>query len=373
MVRHAGGIHKTVALQNLVTQPLKSFKKLTGKDGILTSHDQNLYHRQATEAAQDFLYNYENPGVDVSSKVNQQLAEEIRDNKNRLKPIIENIIFLGRHNIAFRGHRDDGPLFSRDLEPRQKNSDADSHVSNDGNFSSLLQFRVSSGDKILANHLKNTSSRATYISKITQNEFISMCGAEIREEILRRVNEAGIYSIGFDETTDESSKSQISLFLRYVYRGNLREDFIGFIDAFEDLANDKKEERIPYLSDEEEYEAVRREIASEKSYLSLTGKVLGKIVIRKMKRMNLQMMKCVGIGTDECAVMVSEVRGAVKEIQSEAPNALRTSCFNHKLNNSLSSNKVLQVKNTVGIMKSIVAFFSKYPKRCVVLLTKLTM
>ena len=381
VVHHAGGIHKTVALQNLVTQPLKSFKKLTGKDGALTIHDQNLYHRQATEAAQDFLYIYENPGADVSSKVNQQLAEEIRDNRNRLKPIVESIIFLGRQNISFRGHRDNGSLFSKDLE----NPDVDSDVSNDGNFRSLLRFRVNSGDKTLENHLKNSSSRATYISKTTQNEFISICGTEIKEEILKKVNEAGIYSIGFDETTDESGKSEISLFLRYVYCGKLREDFIGFVDAFEDLVNNKKEEETSYLSDEEEYEAVREEIAAERSRpfhysqsdeldfeLSLTGKALGKIVIKKMKKMNLQMMKCIGISTDECAVMVSEMKGAVKEIQSEAPNALRTSCFNHKLNNSLSSsNKVSQVRNAVGIMKSTVAFFSKHPKRCTVLLTKL--
>lgn len=32
------------------------------------------------------------------------------ENRKRLKSIIEAVIFLGRQNIAFRAHRDDGPL-----------------------------------------------------------------------------------------------------------------------------------------------------------------------------------------------------------------------------------------------------------------------
>lgn len=43
------------------------------------------------------------------NQVNNQRLQQIEENRARLKPIIESIIFLGRQNIALRGHRDDGP------------------------------------------------------------------------------------------------------------------------------------------------------------------------------------------------------------------------------------------------------------------------
>jgi hypothetical protein len=42
--------------------------------------------------------------------LDEQRMKEIKENR-RLKPIIKSIMFLGRQNIALRGHRDDGHLF----------------------------------------------------------------------------------------------------------------------------------------------------------------------------------------------------------------------------------------------------------------------
>lgn len=36
--------------------------------------------------------------------------QEIKENQERVIPIIESIIFYGKQNIPFRGHRDDGQL-----------------------------------------------------------------------------------------------------------------------------------------------------------------------------------------------------------------------------------------------------------------------
>lgn len=46
------------------------------------------------------------------------------------------------------------------------------------------------------------------------------------------------YSIIFDETTDLSGKTQISLALRYLSpcENIVREDFIGFMDGFEEAS-----------------------------------------------------------------------------------------------------------------------------------------
>jgi len=74
-----------------------------------------------------------------------------------------------------------------------------------------LKFQVNSGDKVLENHLKTVSARATYISKTVQNELIDCCGQGIFSDVLHSVHDSRFYSIMFDKTTDISHMSQMSL------------------------------------------------------------------------------------------------------------------------------------------------------------------
>lgn len=344
--RNEGGYHKNVPLKALVTEPLTNFKDLIGAKGHLEQHARNHYHMDAVAKGKNFLKAYDNPSSEIVNLVNKQHLNQAEENRKRLIPIVKTVILLGRQNIPFRGHRDDGPLT------------ADAPICNEGNFRAMLRFRVDAGDKELENHLQSASNRATYISKTVQNEIISCCGLDILDTILSRVRSSGFYAIIFDETSDASNKSQISLVLRYVHFDShtvIREDFVSFIDAFGDMSE--------AAALEEEVDTMK---ASEE--LSLTGKSLGQIVIRKMKALQLLPLQCVAIGTDCCSVMLSEERGAVKEVQSWATHAVETPCYNHKLNNSLSqSSKIHAVENAVGVMKEVISFFS-FPKRSTALL-----
>ena len=95
-------------LTKLVTLPLISFSKLTGEKGDLEIHQSRLYHKSAVEAAKEFLISYHDSGRSVICQVDKNLLTQIQENRRRLIPIIETIIFLGRQNIPLRGHRDDG-------------------------------------------------------------------------------------------------------------------------------------------------------------------------------------------------------------------------------------------------------------------------
>ncbi|XP_077306272.1 52 kDa repressor of the inhibitor of the protein kinase-like [Lithobates pipiens] len=215
---------------------------------------------------------------------------------------------------------------------------------NEGNFRELLRYRVASGDKVLEKHLLTASSRATYISKSTQNDIIGCCGDEISNIIVARIKEACYFSIIFDETTDISHTEQLTLNFRYVYNGSIREDFIKFVDAYEF--------------------ATQNESQSDNSEPRLTGKVLGQMVIQLIKDLSLDITHCVGIGTDSCSVMSSEVAGAVSEILRVAPNSCRCPCYNHCLNNSISkSSQVSAVRNAVAVVKSTISFFNQSAKR----------
>jgi len=68
------------------------------------------------------------------------------------------LIFLGRQNIALRGHCDDGSV----------NDLSDNPLENEGNFRELLKYKILSENIALENHLKNAEATTTYTSKTTQ-------------------------------------------------------------------------------------------------------------------------------------------------------------------------------------------------------------
>ena len=98
--------------------------------------------------------------------VTKKYKHEIEENRKVLTPIIDTIMTLGRLGLPFRGHRDDSKYHPKVGEY------STGWVSN---FVELLQFRVRGGDKVLEQHLKNCSGNASYISKTSQNDWISCC------------------------------------------------------------------------------------------------------------------------------------------------------------------------------------------------------
>jgi hypothetical protein len=80
-----------------------------------------------------------------------------------------------------------------------------------------LWFSVEAGDTVLGEHLQNSVSNATYISNTTQNQLIEACGTLVREVILKRIKEAKSFSVVYDETTDISTISQLSVVITFVH------------------------------------------------------------------------------------------------------------------------------------------------------------
>lgn len=343
-----GGSYQTnTLLGRLVKAPLQAFDDLLGKNGALLKHQQNHYHQKSVEVGKNFLRAYHQPEFEVANQVCTQRKNQIKENRERLRPIVSSIIFCGRQNISLRAHRDDGMFLHPD-------TDADKGpVANDGNFRALLRFRVDSGDLNLRHHLETASSNATYISKTTQNHLIAACKDEIQETILARVRNARFFSILFDETTDVSATEQLSLSFRYLHNGQIREDFITFCDAYEEIRS-------------------KEACGSESGERRLTGVNLAHIVEDLCKKFNIDLKYCVGIGTDSCSVMASDSKGAVQELIKTAIHAKRCPCSNHILNNSLArSSTVALCRNASANMKKVVAFANASAKRHRVFLEEL--
>jgi hypothetical protein len=89
-------MHKTEQLKRLITEPVIKFAKLLKKDGILELHNNNGYHKDHTQRVNDFLNTYNHPEKEVINLVNDQRNKQILDNRERLRPIIKTIVFLGQ-------------------------------------------------------------------------------------------------------------------------------------------------------------------------------------------------------------------------------------------------------------------------------------
>ena len=70
------------------------FAKLLGKDGDINTHEKLVYHVNAVEASKTFLMTYYAPERDIRNKLNSQRLQHVKENRQRLKPIIETIIFV---------------------------------------------------------------------------------------------------------------------------------------------------------------------------------------------------------------------------------------------------------------------------------------
>jgi hypothetical protein len=157
---------------------------------------------------------------------------------------------------------------------------------------------------------------------------IEVIGEVIRENILNRIRKVKYFSVMFDETTDVSTISQLSL---------------GFGDFIDDLVFEN------------------REAGQEPK---VTGKILGQLVLKRLKHFGLNLESCVGIATYGCSVMTSEKVGTVQEVQSEATNAVHCGCYNHALNLSIAvTSKVLNIRNSIGVIKETISFLTSSAKR----------
>lgn len=133
-----------------------------------------------------FLQNYKNPQKEVINMINTERNKQILENRDRLKPIVESIIFFDRQNISLRDNFDSGKLFiSQDNDISTTQS-----IVNQGNFRELLKYRILAGDRVLEEHLKSINSKATYISPIIQNDLIKCKNFSPKKLLMRlkRVN-----------------------------------------------------------------------------------------------------------------------------------------------------------------------------------------
>lgn len=86
----------------------------------------------------------------------------------------------------------------------------------------------------MADHLRRAqNSKAHYLSKDSQNEFITLLADAVLKKIRHNVQTAPYYSVLMDCTPDISHKEQLSLMIRYVSTNEnkveVNESFLEFV------------------------------------------------------------------------------------------------------------------------------------------------
>jgi hypothetical protein len=298
----------------LVTKPFITFNKATGKDGVLDTHHNLQYHKDAVQRGLLLLQHQSTPETSITYMISQANQQMYQKNLHILKAIVEAVILCGKQNLPFRGHRDDNTSSS----------------SNKGNFRAILEI-IARRDGTLREHLDTGNRNAQYTSKGIQNEVIDVVGEYIRKENTQSLSdENAFFSIMADEVTDPHGNQEIlSVCLRMLSNCKIKEFFFDFV----------------YLE-------------------RATGDAIASTIVKSLRDHNIDISKARGQSYDGASCMSSDRVGVQTRIRQISPRALYVHCNSHVLNLSIASAcKLPYVRNMIDTLNAVFLFFNLSPKR----------
>lgn len=236
--------------------------------------------------------------------------EQVSINRRLLARMIHVVCFLGKQELAFRGHREHDESLNK------------------GNYLELLDL-LAQEEHLLKDHFLS-SSIFKGTSKIIQNDLIESVTTILNSKIFKEIQTANYISIQADETTDVSCRSQMSIIFRYVIEEKIVERFIGFFD-----------------------------VSSDK-----TGSGLADVILSVIKKWDLG-NKIIAQTYDGASVMSGTKNGVQSLIKNIYPNVLFIHCYAHQLNLVLlyGAKTIKPVKLFICNLTMFHTFFSRSSKR----------
>lgn len=188
------------------TNGFNSWKKATSKFLI---HETSFEH---IEASVQLKLMFEClpllPALEESKK------REVATNRLIVSHLIDITIYLARHCLAFRGHRENWKSSQNQVQ---------------GNFKDLIML-IAKYSPILASYINGIQStkkksQFTFVSWLRQNQLIEATAQYIRTQIVQQIKKGKFFSVSMDTTFDRSKKEQLSFVVRYINEdtGNVHE------------------------------------------------------------------------------------------------------------------------------------------------------
>uniref|UniRef100_A0A8C4QQC1 C2H2-type domain-containing protein n=1 Tax=Eptatretus burgeri TaxID=7764 RepID=A0A8C4QQC1_EPTBU len=241
--------------------------------------------------------------------------EQVTKNRDVLRRLIDAVLFLGKRELAFRGH--DKPETSR----------------NKGNFVELVEI-LTKYDDVLAEHLK-CAAVFHDLSKTIWNDIIDSVAHIINDDIDSEIASAPFIGVQVDDITDFSCKPQLTIVVRYVTKkGNICERFLGFFDTNQDR----------------------------------TPETLTAIVLKRLDKY-IPTVKLVSQSYDGASCMAGQRSGVGTRVNSVCPYALFIHSYAHKLHLVLSqgTRAIQDAKLFFASLDSFRNFFARSAKQSALL------
>ncbi|KAL4101250.1 hypothetical protein QTP88_021270 [Uroleucon formosanum] len=284
------------ALINRGYSDWKNISNLTKK------HENTSSHKNAVIKYNSWLSTKKTGSV--SSQINQQVKDQIINNRETLTSIIRCILYCSRQDIGIREHKK--------INSTEDNPNWPCHDVNEGNFLEMI--------KLLSYFSK-------YTSPDIQNDLIKAASNLTLRKIVKEVNlGSNIFSLIVDEARDESKIEQMSVCIRYIYDSKIKERFLGFIELNE-----------------------------------LNAQALCNGLILFLNNTGLDIGKCVSQSYDGASVMSGEFSSVQTKIRTLAKNPCPyIHCHAHRLNLVLVNvtQNVQEVGEIIGLLEAVFAFQS---------------
>jgi len=216
-------------------------------------HEISKNHKLAVDA---YLVACSSKSLDLY--FNDKKKKDIETRRQVLERIISVILVLAKQDLPFRGHRNESCYSFQDSSSKI------------GNFLAIVKL-VAKFDPVLKNFIEFNSKKSlilkqnadtknikgprgrgsfnSFLSKNTFNKIIIIIGNLIKKKIANEVINAKIFSLEIDSTQDVSVMDQLSLCIRYVYKGEVQERFLNMLE-------------VKSSTGEEQYKLVKKSLES---------------------------------------------------------------------------------------------------------------
>ncbi len=154
----------------------------------------------------------------------ERFNEEVRQNRETLKNITEAVLYLGRQEMAFRGHDESSTSLNQGNDRQLLKSDGKL----DSVFDRRLHGRLQQAER------SDSGGVFTGVSSDVRNDVIECIDSVIEDQINKEVSECQFLSVQCDETMDVSTKEQLSIILRLDRGYEIVERFLKFTNVSRD-------------------------------------------------------------------------------------------------------------------------------------------
>jgi len=209
--------------------------------------------------------------TNVSTLLESQRTEKQLNARRALQTITTTLLTLAQTGCAVRGHDND-----------------------DGNLITWLNLRAQDVPELKSFMLKHVS----FLSGDIKNELLSLMANDVVRQIVSETKTSAFFGVITDETTDISTKEQVSICFRYIVDDlTPREAFIGLYEV-----------------------------------ASTSGESLCKVVLDVLRRCDLPVQLLRAQCSDGASNMSGAYRGVQSRLKEIHPLAVYVHCYAHSLN-----------------------------------------